>query len=76
MTESGTIFYSGMHSKFRPEKFPVGYRAKSIFATYDSVGIIGEDQKVYYLNDQFIDDSDAVGNYLVSDDETLKNGVV
>ncbi len=41
MTDAGSVFYSGMHSKFRPERFPVQVGAKSIFATYDSVGIIG-----------------------------------
>lgn len=40
-TDEGSVFYSGMHSKFRPERFPAKVGAKSIFATYDSVGIIG-----------------------------------
>ena len=39
-TDSGQVFYSGMHSKFRPSKFPVQQGVGSIFATYDSVGVI------------------------------------
>jgi hypothetical protein len=23
ITDAGTVYYSGMHSKFRPEKFPI-----------------------------------------------------
>ena len=41
ITDEGSVFYSGMHSKFRPERFPAKIGAKNIFATYDSVGIIG-----------------------------------
>lgn len=33
-TDSGAVFYSGMHNKFRPERFPVKAGAvKKIFAT-------------------------------------------
>lgn len=53
-TESGAIFYSGMHLKFRPEKFPYQGQVNSIFATYDSVGVVGADGSVNYLNDRFI----------------------
>ena len=39
-TDSGAVYYSGMHSRFRPERFPTKGETKSIFATYDSVGVI------------------------------------
>ena len=64
-----------MHTKSRPERFPTNVKAKSIFATYDSVGIIAEDDKIYFINDQFIDDSNVEGNYIVSTDPHLNNGV-
>lgn len=65
-----------MDLKFRPARFPVIEPAQKIFATYDSVGIIAENGKVYYLNDKFIDDSDVEETHIVSDDEKLKNGVL
>lgn len=41
LTDKGSVFYSGMHSKFRPERFPVKTGSvKTIFATSDSVGVI------------------------------------
>lgn len=60
-TDAGNIFYSGMHAKFLPTRFPSSVKAKSMFATYDSVGIIGEDGKVYFLNDAIVSDYDKVG---------------
>lgn len=74
-TDAGSIFYSGMHSKFRPTRFPQG-NAKKIFATYDSVGIINNNDKIVFINDQFIDDADKCGDCFVSDDPNLKEGVV
>jgi hypothetical protein len=50
-----------MHDKYLPTRFPSEVRARSIFATYDSVGIIGEDGKVYFLNDAIVSDYDKVG---------------
>jgi len=40
-TDAGNVFYSGMSLKFLPTRFPSSVKARSIFATYDSVGIIG-----------------------------------
>lgn len=74
-TDSGSIFYSGMHSKFRPTHFPVKAAVKKIFATYDSVGVVTEDNRILFVNDQFIDDADREGDIIVSDDENLKRGV-
>ena len=71
-TDTGSVFYSGMHCKFRPTKFPIQKGVKSIFATYDSVGVIQDNGKVVYLNDQFIDDSDVEKGYIVCDDDNLK----
>lgn len=70
-TDSGSIFYSGMHSKFLPTRFPCNVNAKSIWATYDSVGIIGEDGKIYFLNDPIIADHDKYGDVMVCDDPAL-----
>ena len=75
-TESGQVFYSGMHVKYKPGKFPVNVNARSIFATFDSVGVIGEDGKIYFLNEQFIEDSDMQKEWFVSDDENLKKGTL
>ena len=53
-TQSGAVFYSGMHSKFLPTRFPVSVEAKSIWATKNSVGIIGTDSKVYFVNEPLV----------------------
>lgn len=58
-TESDRIFYTGMNVKFQPTAFPLDVKGK-IFATESSVGVIGQDGKVYYLNEKLIDDSDFV----------------
>jgi hypothetical protein len=56
-----------MHAKFLPTKFPVSVAAKSIWATRNCVGIIGEDSKVYFVNDPIIGDYDKHGEVMVSD---------
>lgn len=56
-----------MHAKFLPARFPVNIEAKSIWATRNSVGIIGSDNKIYFLNDPIIDDYDKKGDVMVSD---------
>lgn len=61
-----------MHSKFLPTRFPTQVGAKSIWATFDSVGIIGEDNKIYFLNDPIIADHDIVGQVMISDDPALQ----
>ncbi len=71
-TQSGAIYYSGMHSKFLPTPFPANVEAKSIWATRNSVGIIGSDGKVYFVNDPIVDDYDKVGEVMVSDEANLK----
>lgn len=76
VTESGAVYYSGMHSKFRPERFPVkAGSVRNIFATENVVGVIDEQGRVGYLNDRFIDDSDKKGDFFISRDENLKNPV-
>lgn len=62
-----------MHAKFRPAQFLVQKGVRSIFATLNSVGVIDEEGKVVYLNDQFIDDSDVYGEYIVCEDDNLKS---
>jgi hypothetical protein len=61
-----------MHSKYMPTPFPSKVQAKSIWATTDSVGIIGEDNKIYFLNDPIVDDYDKQGEVMVSDEDNLK----
>ena len=56
-TDSGAVFYSGMDRKYRPTKFPYNGEVSSMFATFDSVGVIGTDGSVNYLNDKFIENS-------------------
>jgi hypothetical protein len=71
-TQSGAVFYSGMHSKFLPTKFPASVEAKSIWATKNSVGIIGVDGKVYFVNEPLVEDCDKFGDVMVSDEPNLK----
>lgn len=71
-TQSGAVFYSGMHSKFLPTPFPAKVQAKSIWATKNSVGIIGADEKVYFLNEPLVEDCDKVGELMVSDEPHLR----
>lgn len=71
-TQSGSVYYSGMHAQFMPTPFPVNVQATSIWATRNSVGIIGTDGKVYFINDPIVDDYDKVGQVMVSDDANLK----
>ena len=55
-----------------PTPFPAHVESSSIWATKNSVGIIGTDGKVYFVNDPIIDDYDKVGQVFVSDDSNLK----
>lgn len=76
LTDKGHVFYSGMHSKFRPERFPVEEGSvKTIFATYDSVGVIDKAGRIGYLNDEFISNSEKKDNVFLSRDENLKNTI-
>ena len=59
-TESDRVFYNGFYSKYQPTPFPMNVPMKKMFATDSSVGIITTENKIYYLNDQFIDDSELV----------------
>ena len=61
-----------MHSKFLPTKFPVSVEAKSIWATKNSVGIIGVDGKVYFVNEPLVQDCDKLGDAMVSDEPNLQ----
>lgn len=49
-----------MNVKFQPTEFPLKIKASKIFATESSVGIIGEDQQTYFLNEKLVDDSDFI----------------
>ena len=60
-TDSGKVFNSGMHSKFLPTSFPAPVKMQSIWATRNSVGIIGKDGKVYFVNDPIVNDYDSQG---------------
>ena len=71
-TQSGSVFYSGMHSKFLPTPFPSQVPAKSIWAVRNSVGIIGTDNRVYSVNESIVDDYDKSGEVTISDDANLK----
>lgn len=71
-TDSGEVFYSGMFHKFRPERFPVQQDGvQSIFATYDSVGVIDKEGRVSFLNDAFIDGSEKKGDVFRSTSDNL-----
>lgn len=59
-TETDKVFYNGMFDKYQPTPFPGNYTAKSIWATTSSVGIITPDNKLFYVNDRIIDDSEVV----------------
>jgi hypothetical protein len=51
-----------------PTPFPASVEAESIWATRNSVGIIGKDGKVYFVNDAIVDDYDKSGEVMVSDE--------
>ena len=59
-TETDKVFYNGMYAKYQPTPFPGDYQAKSIWATDSSVGIVTKDNKLFYLNDRIIDDSELI----------------
>lgn len=76
LTDAGEVYYSGMHLRFRPEKFPVQKGSvKTIFATADSVGVVDKEGRIGYVNDHFIENSEKRGNVFVSRDEHL-NGLI
>ncbi|MCB0369136.1 MAG: hypothetical protein KDD45_06690 [Bdellovibrionales bacterium] len=56
-TETDRIFYNGMYDKYQPTPFPLEVPVKSIFATESSVGVVSVENKIFYVNDKFIDDS-------------------
>lgn len=76
LTDAGNLYYSGMHCKWRPEPFPVGGNVKKIFATYDSVGYIDQNNTVRYINDQIIDDSDVNNGVFTVEDPNFKGSVL
>jgi alpha-tubulin suppressor-like RCC1 family protein len=59
-TETGRLFYNGFFDKWQPTPFPLQVPTKKIFASESSVGVITTDNKLYYLNEKLIDDSDYV----------------
>lgn len=74
-TETDRVFYTGMKVKYQPTPFPKDVKGK-IFATESSVGIVGEDGKIYFLNEQLIEDSDFVckkNRLFVSEDPNLES---
>lgn len=65
-TEAGQVFYSGMETRFRPARFPLEHGpARSIFATYDSVGAVDAQGSLVFLNDAFIERSVKRGDVFV-----------
>ncbi len=67
-----------MNVKFQPTPFPLNEKASKIFATESSVGILTEDNKLYFLNEKLVDDSDFVckkNRVFVSEDPNLKKVV-
>ena len=54
------MFYNGMYSKYQPAPFPHDVQVKKIFATDSSVGVVSSDNKLYFLNDQIIQDSECL----------------
>ena len=75
ITDSGAVFYSGMHNTFRPERFPLNEQVRSIFATYDSVGVIGQSGQISFINDAFIDDAIKKGKVMINLDPSLNNAI-
>ena len=59
-TETDRVFYNGMYDKYQPTAFPGNFQAKSIWATESSVGIVTKDNKLYFVNDRIIDDSEQL----------------
>jgi hypothetical protein len=58
-TETDKIFYSGFR-KYQPTLFPIQEGVKKMFATSSSAGVITNDNKIYYLNEQIIENSELV----------------
>lgn len=74
LTDSGEVYYSGFHSKFRPERFPVKPgTVKTIFATHDSVGVVDKSGRIGFLNDQILGNSEKKGNVFLSREDKLNN---
>jgi len=78
-TETDKIFYTGMFVKYQPTPFPLNKKAKKIFATESSVGVVAEDGKIYYLNEKLIDDSDFVckdKRLFICEDDNLNSEII
>jgi hypothetical protein len=78
-TETDKIFYNGMYYKYQPARFPIDVQAKKIFATQSSVGVVSTDNKIYFLNDRIIDDSECLNQserLYVSEEPSLSGEIL
>jgi hypothetical protein len=49
-----------MYDQYQPTPFPHNVRPKSIFATETSVGVVDQDNKLYFVNERIIEDSECL----------------
>ena len=49
-----------MFYAWNPRPFPVEVQPKRIFAAEDSVGVVAEDGKIWFVNEKLIEDSECV----------------
>ena len=77
-TTDGEVFYSGIGLAFKPKLFPhIVRNVKNIFATESSVGVISEDNKIYYIADKILKESDQcpTTKVFVNEDKHLEGDV-
>lgn len=74
-TEQGKVYYSGMYISSRPQPYPTQSQAQTIFATHNSVGVIGADGQVTYLNDNIIEGNLKKGDTFVNRNADIQNAV-
>ena len=68
-----------MFYAWNPRPFPIEVQPKHIFATEDSVGVVAEDGKIWYVNERLIDESDLVSQkdrLYVCEDSNLEREVL
>lgn len=72
------MYYTGLSLAYKPRAFPKKIEnVKTTFATLNSVGVITQDNQVYYINDKLVEDSDQDPNskVFVVEDEHFKGDV-
>jgi D-serine dehydratase len=78
MSDKGNVYYTGLGLAYKPIAFPKQLQdIKDTFATLNSVGVISNNNEVFYINDKLIEDSDQDphNKVYVSEDSNLKGDI-